>query len=228
MLMQQQREEIVSYGNRLIADGLTLGTAGNISIYDAQLGLMAISPSGVPYADTKPEDVVIMDLNGNVVDGDNKPSSEHELHSVFYRIRPETRAVVHAHSMFCTTLACLGQPLTSVHYALAEGLAATMPLVPYHTYGTVELAEAVADALRTSQSQGMLLANHGMVACGSTIRSAYGLALTMEWCAQVQWRCLAAGTPNVLSEEQMADVMEHYKTYGQVREDGTNPHGYNG
>ena len=228
MKMKEARELIVAYGNRMIADRLTLGTSGNLSIYDPAEGLMAISPSGVAYADTKPEDIVIMDLDGNIVEGDKKPSSEHELHSVFYRNKKDICAVVHAHSMYCTTLACMGKPLQSVHYALAEALTDTIPMVPYYTYGTQALADGVAEAIKGSESRGVLLANHSMVACSETMQSAYGLALTMEWCAEVEWRALAAGGMNVLTSEQMAEVMEKYKTYGQVREDGSRPRGYNG
>ena len=110
MLMKTAREQIVSYGNRLIEDGLTVGTAGNISVYDPESGYMAISPSGIPYADTLPEDIVIMDLHGNILEGDRKPSSESALHSAFYLADIGAQAVVHAHSMYCTTLACMGEP----------------------------------------------------------------------------------------------------------------------
>ena len=142
MLMKTAREQIVSYGNRLIEDGLTVGTAGNISVYDPESGYMAISPSGIPYADTLPEDIVIMDLDGHVVEGDRKPSSEFALHSAFYKEDPDLGAVVHTHSMFCTVLACMGEPLRAVHYAIAGAGTSEIPLVPYHTFGTPELAFA--------------------------------------------------------------------------------------
>ena len=228
MLMEKERMAIVEYGKRLITDGLTAGTAGNISIYDPKLKLMAISPSGIPYADTRPEDVVIMDLDGNIVEGYNKPSSEHGLHAVFYKEKKEACAVVHAHSMYCTTLACLGKPIESVHYAIAEAKADTVPLVRYETFGTPELANAVAETLRVNESHALLLANHGLITYGDSIKSAFGLALTCEWCAEVQWRCMSVGTPKVLSHAQMEEVMEHYKTYGQVSADGTHKSGYNG
>ena len=99
MLLEEIRKKIVDYGNQLISSGLTIGTAGNISIYDPETGYMAISPSGIPYAQTTPEDVVVMDLQGNVVDGKRKPSSENGLHAAFYLEKPDARAVVHAHSM---------------------------------------------------------------------------------------------------------------------------------
>lgn len=225
MLMEEARNKIVEFGKRMSADGLAPGTAGNISIYDPETGYMAISPSGVPYDKTLPEDVVILDLDGNVIDGDKKPSSEHGLHAVFYRTDPEARAVVHNHSMYCTILACMGEPLRSVHYALAEAQCSEIPLVPYHTFGTPELADAAAEALK-KKGHGLILQNHGMCAYGPTIESAYGLALTMEWCAQVQWHCMAAGKMNVLSDEQMEVAMEHYKTYGQKKSDGSHTGGY--
>ena len=228
MLMEQARNDIVTYGNRMITEGLTQGTSGNISIYDPETKLMAISPSGVPYADTTPEDVVIMDLQGNIVEGTCKPSSEHALHSAFYLNRPDAQAVVHAHSMYCTTLACLGTTLKSVHYAIADAMSAEIPLAPYHTYGTPDLANAVAETLRAEKSRGLLLANHGMLAYGNSIKSAFGLALTMEWCAELQWRCMSVGTPNILSDGEMDIVMEHFKTYGQKKTDGSHPTGYNG
>ena len=227
MLMMTAREEIASYGKRMIADGLTVGTAGNISVYDPELGYMAISPSGIPYNDTMPEDIVIMDLHGNVVEGDKKPSSEFLLHSAFYLADIGALAVVHAHSMYCTTLSCMGEPLRAVHYAIAEAGKDELPIVPYRTFGTPELAQVTAEALK-SGSRGVILANHGMCASGVSLKNAYGLALTMEWCAEVQWRCMAAGKMNVLNREQMEVVMEHYKTYGQKKSDDGHLSGYNG
>lgn len=227
MMMKEAREKIVVFGKRMQADGLTLGTAGNISIFDPESRLMAISPSGIPYDKTTPEDIVILDLEGNVVEGDRKPSSEYLLHAAFYRTDSEARAVVHTHSMYCTILACMGEPLRSVHYAIAEAQTDEIPLVPYHTYGTPELAQAAAKALE-KPGRGLLLANHGMCAYGPSIESAYGLAMTMEWCAQVQWRCMAGGKMNVLSHEEMQVVMEHYKTYGQKKSDGSHSQGYSG
>jgi L-fuculose-phosphate aldolase len=228
MLLEEIRKQIVEYGNKLISSGLTIGTAGNISIYDPETGYMAISPSGIPYAQTTPEDVVIMKLDGEIVDGKRKPSSESGLHAAFYLEKPNARAVVHAHSMYCTTLACSGVNLKSVHYAIADTGVATVPTVPYFTYGTTELANAVRETLRGTDSLALLMANHGMVAYGDSIQKAFAVANTCEWCAQVQWRALAIGTPNVLTDAQMADVIEHYKTYGQAKEEGKKSQGYFG
>lgn len=228
MLLQEIREKIVEYGNKLISSGLTIGTAGNISIYDPETGYMAISPSGIPYAQTTAEDVVVMDLQGNVIDSKCTPSSECGLHAAFYLEKPEARAVVHAHSMYCTTLACAGVALQATHYAIADTGVATVPTVPYETYGTPELAEQVRKCLRASESKALLMANHGMVAYGDSLEKAFAIAMTCEWCAQVQWRAMSIGTPNVLSDAQMAEVIEHYKSYGQAKDSDKQSQGYFG
>ena len=169
-----------------------------------------------------------MDLQGNIVDSKRTPSSEHSLHAAFYLEKPDARAVVHAHSMYCTTLACAGVDLKATHYAIADTGVATVPTVPYETYGTPELADEVRKCLRESDSKALLMANHGMVAYGDSLEKAFAIANTCEWCAQVQWRAMAISTPNVLSDEQMAEVIEHYKTYGQPKEDGKQSQGYFG
>lgn len=105
MLMEKERIEIVEYGKKMSSAGLCKGTSGNISIYDPETGYMAISPSGIGYFETEPEDVVVMKLDGTIVEGNRAPSSEHGLHSVIYLNKPEARAVVHTHSIYCTTFA---------------------------------------------------------------------------------------------------------------------------
>ena len=119
MIMEKQRREIVEYGIKLLRTGLTNGTSGNLSMYDPETGYMAISPSGIAYEETNPEDIVIVTLDGERVEGERKPSSELDLHAALYRIKPHARAVVHAHSLACTTLACLREPIKPVHFIIA-------------------------------------------------------------------------------------------------------------
>ena len=130
--------------------------------------------------------------------------------------------------MYCTTLACAGVDLKATHYAIADTGVATVPTVPYFTYGTPELADAVRECLRHTDSKALLMANHGMVAYGDSLEKAFAVAMTCEWCAQGEWRAMAISTPNVLSDEQMAEVIEHYKTYGQAKESGEKSQGYFG
>ena len=213
MLMQEERELIVEYGKKMSAARLSTGTSGNLSIYDPEKGLMAISPSGIDYFSTKPEDVVLMDLEARVADGARKPSSEWALHTTFYKRKPHARSVVHTHSMFCTTFAVLGQPLRAVHYVIGDAGTAEVPCAPYRTFGTPELAEAASEIC--GDSDAVLLGNHGLVACGRDIKSAYGLACNLEYVAELQYRAMCVGTPNVLTAGQMAEVMERFQTYGQ-------------
>ncbi len=213
MLMQEERELVVEYGKKMSAARLSTGTSGNISIYNAEKGLMAISPSGMDYFSTQPEDVVITDLEANIVDGARKPSSEWGLHTTFYKHKPEARAVVHTHSMYCTTFAVLGQPIRAVHYVIGDTGVATVPCAPYYPFGTLELAEAAIKVC--GESNAVLLGNHGLVTCGKDIKGAYGLACNMEYIAELQYRAMCIGKPNILSDEEMADVMERFKSYGQ-------------
>lgn len=213
MLMQEERELIVEYGKKLSASGLCPGTSGNISIYNAEKKLMAISPSGIDYFETKPEDVVITDLEANIVDGNRKPSSEWALHTIFYKNKPEARAVVHTHSVYCTTFAVLGQPIRAVHYVIGDANTDTVPCAPYCTFGTVELAE---EAIKVcDDSNAVLLANHGIVTCGKDITSAFSLANNLEYVAKLQYQAMCIGKPNILNHEQMEKVLEKFKGYGQ-------------
>lgn len=213
MLMREERELIVEYGKKMSAAGLCTGTSGNISVYNAEKGLMAISPSGIDYFSTLPEDVVITDLDAAIIDGSRKPSSEWALHTIFYKNKPHARAVIHTHSMYCTTFAALGQPIQAVHYAIADANTASVPCTPYYTFGTAELAEA---AIRTAgDSNAVLLGNHGLVVCGRDIAGAYSLAQNMEYVAELQYRTLCIGKPNILSGEAMSEVLERFKSYGQ-------------
>ena len=213
MLMQKEREQVVEYGKMMSAARLSTGTSGNISVYNAELGYMAISPSGLDYFSTTPEDVVITDLNGNIVDGTRKPSSEWGLHTIFYENTPEAGAVVHTHSMYCTVFASLGQSVKAIHYVIGDAGVAEVPCAPYHPFGTEELAQAAIETC--GESNAVLLGNHGLVTCGKDIKSAYSLACNMEYIAELQYRAMCIGQPNYLSKEQMDDVMERFKSYGQ-------------
>ena len=215
MLMEKERNIVVEYGKKLVTENLTDGTGGNISVYDPESGLMAISPSGMDYFSIKPEDVVIMDLEGNIVDGERKPSSEKDLHIELYKEKPGMTAAVHTHSMFCTVLACLGTPIYSVHYVLADAATDVVPVTPYVTYGTKDLALSAAKTM--GDAKATLLANHGFISCGKDINDAFGIARECEWVAQIQWRTMCVGEPNILSREEMEKVMKKFQTHGQVK-----------
>ena len=213
MLLQHEREQVVKYCLTMSNKGLSTGTSGNISIRDPEKGLIALSPSGMDYYTMKPEDVVIINSDGTVADGTRKPSSEWRLHIDFYRAKPDIYAIVHTHSIYCTVLACLGMPLKAVHYAIADSGVCEIPVAPYRTFGTQELSDSALQSC--GNSRGVLLQNHGMLACGVNISKAFSLAENMEFCAEIQWRCLSIGQPKILNEQQMSEVFEQFKSYGQ-------------
>lgn len=213
MLMRGEREALVDYGKKLSLAGLCPGTSGNLSICDPDSGLMAITPSGLNYFETCPEDIVITDLFGNIVDGERRPSSELNLHAAFYRARPDVRSVVHTHSVFCTTLGILGEPIRAVHFMIGAANSREIPLAPYVTFGTETLAEVAARFCGGSKA--VLLANHGLVTCGDSLADAFELACTLEYVAQLQYRASCVGRPNVLTDEQMDAAIERFRSYGQ-------------
>lgn len=210
MILEKEREEVVKYGKKLVTSGLTKGTFGNISIYNPELGLMAISPSGMDYFETKPEDVVVLTPDGKLVDGKRKPSSEYDMHRIFYQRRPGINAVVHTHSTFATTLACLNWSIEPIHY-LTGYAGMNVPCTKYVQFGTYDLAESVIKAIEDRYA--CLLGNHGLVACGADIAYAFDVAEEIEFVSELYYRAKVAGNPVVLSDNQMSGILEGFKTY---------------
>lgn len=221
MRMEDERKKITEYGKLLKSSGLTNGTSGNLSILDKTLGLVAISPSGMDYEEVTPTDVVVTDLDGNIIDGHRKPSSELDLHISIYKAKKDAVSIVHTHSMYCTTFASLHIPLRAVHYLIANTGTDNVPVVDYETYGSRELAVGVSEAMEKYNA--VLMANHGMICCGTSIKDAINIAQTCEWIAKLQWNCLCIGQPRILSATQIEDVLEKFTSYGQG---GTGSKGY--
>ncbi len=218
MRFAHERQLIVEYGKKLITSGLTKGTGGNISIFDRGSGLMLISPSGLDYFETLPEDVVVTDLDGAVVEGDRKPSTEYPMHSIFYRERDDITAVVHAHSPYCTTLSCLGWGIPAHHYLVAlAGL--DVRCAPYAPFGTAELARCVLDGM--SDRNAVLMQNHGMIAGAESLEMAFYIAEEIEFLAGVYYRAKCIGEPVLLPEEEMRILKERFRGYGQKPRDKT-------
>lgn len=214
MLMQAEREQIVEYGKKLVTTGLTKGTGGNLSIYNRDKKLMAISPSGIDYFQIKPEDVVILSINGEKVDGDKTPSSEHEMHRIIYERRTDIDAVIHTHTMYATTLSCLNWDLPAVHYLVAfAGL--DVRCAKYATYGTKELAENAFEAMRDRKA--VLLANHGLLAGANDLLNAFNVTEEIEYCSELYYRTKSVGQPVILPIEEMTLMIEKFKTYGQKK-----------
>lgn len=214
ILLENERKEIVKYGRKLIETGLTRGTGGNLSIFNREKDLMAISPSGIDYFKIKLEDVVILDLNGNKVDGDKEPSSEYDMHRIFYKNRYDIDAIIHTHSTYATTIACLNWELPPVHYMIALA-GVNVRCAKYATYGSKELAENVFKAMEDRNA--VLLANHGMLAGGKDLANVFNITEEIEYCAELYYRSKAIGEPVILSENEIIKMIDKFKTYGQVK-----------
>jgi len=216
LLLQKEREEIVQYGKKLVTSNLTKGTGGNLSIYNRKEGLMAISPSGIDYFKIKPEDVVVLDLEGNKIEGDKKPSSEYEMHRIFYANRVDINAIIHTHTIYATTIACLNWDLPPVHYMVAlAGL--NVRCAKYATFGTKELAENAFEAMKDRKA--VLLANHGLLAGDKDLANAFNITEEIEYCAELYYRTKCIGEPVILSEDEMRLMLEKFKTYGQIKKE---------
>ncbi|WEV50310.1 L-fuculose-phosphate aldolase [Lactobacillus sp. ESL0731] len=210
----EERNKIVEFGKKLVDEHLTTGTGGNLSIFVPESKVMLISPSGIDYYETKPEDVVVMDLDGNILEGDRKPSSEFEMHSIFYKNNPEIKSVIHSHADFATAMACLNKDVPPIHYVVAD-LCKTLKCTNYKIYGSHDIA---VEAYKTmGEDHGILLANHGLLAIGGSIESAMGNARNIEFLCKLYIYASAVGTPVPLNEEQMNEVAKKFTTYGQPK-----------
>lgn len=212
MLLEKERNEIIEYCNKLITQGLTKGTGGNISVFNREENLMAISPSGIEYDKLTPEDIVVLDLQHNIVDGKNKPSSELSMHSIFYRKREDINSVVHTHSTFAKTLASLRWGLPAVSYLVAYA-GRNVRCAEYASFGTDELAENAFAAMQDRKA--VFLANHGMLVGATDLKNAFNIAEEIEFCAEIYYRTKQLGEPVLLSDEEMDHMLDKFKSYGQ-------------
>lgn len=217
MLLQEERRELIEYGKRLISTRLTRGTGGNLSIWDPRRNLMAISPSGIPYEEIKENQVVLMDVEtGKIVEGDAVPSSECDMHRIFYKYRQDIKALIHTHTTYAATVACLGQDLPPLHYLVAyAGL--NVRCAQYATYGTVRLAQNAFEAMKDRNA--CLLANHGLLAGGLDLSHAFNVTEEIEFCCELYCRAKAMGEPLILDEEEMTRMIERFKDYGKRMEE---------
>lgn len=208
---QAERELIIATGLRMNQAGLNQGTAGNLSVRIGD-GFL-VTPSGVPYDELEPRHIVEVRLDGGVPPGQLVPSSEWAIHRDVYVKRPEIGGVLHAHSMFATTLACLRRSIPSFHYMVAVAGGNDIRCAEYATFGTPELSANVLAALEGRKA--CLMGNHGMLTAGETLPKAFKLAIEVETLAAQYWRALQIGPPVLLSDEEMALILRKFATYGK-------------
>lgn len=214
MLLFEERHTIVEYGKKLITARLTTGSGGNLSVYNRREGLIAIKPSGVDYFAMEPEDVVVVSPQGEIIEGRLKPSSEIRFHLDLLNHRADINAVVHTHQVYATTIACLNWELPAVHY-LVGFCGNKVPLAPYATYGTGELSENILSSMGNYNA--CLIANHGIVTVGADLEAAFATAEELELVAQIFYQAKCLGEPVILPDQEMAEVCERFKSYGQKK-----------
>jgi L-fuculose-phosphate aldolase len=204
----EQRQALVEHGRRMNEAGINQGKSGNLS---ARLGDgFLVTPSAIAYDVMQPDDIVKMRWDGTY-DGKRRPSSEWRLHRDIYRGRQDARAIVHAHAMFATTLACLDREIPPFHYMVAMAGGSSIPCAPYATFGTQELSDCTVAALAGHKA--CLMSHHGMVAFSDTLPSALALAIEVETLAAMYWRALQIGEPTVLNADEMARVLVKFAAY---------------
>ncbi|SLM30852.1 L-fuculose phosphate aldolase [Desulfamplus magnetovallimortis] len=210
-----ERKEIVRLGLKMLNAGLTTGSGGNLSCYNREEGLIAITPSGVEYPDLTPEQILLMTPDGKICRENGAetglPSSEAGFHLDLYQSRPDVSAVVHTHSPYASTFACLNMEIPAVHYLVAFA-GKKVSVAPYATFGSVELARNIVETIKSDNA--VLLANHGLVSVGTSLVRAFNAAEEIELVARIYYQTLCIGKPVILSDEQMDVVMEKFKTYG--------------
>lgn len=215
MILREEREVVVEYGRKLMESNLTTGTGGNLSVFNREKGYIALSPSGVDYFDTKPEDVVIMTLDGDFVEEDHLvPTTEWGLHLGLYRVKPDAYAIVHCHSDYATAVSCLRIDLPAVNYMVAVA-GDKVPITPFAVYGSPELAKNVAENI--GDYNAALMANHGQIALGKSMKAAFTVALNVEFVARLYVLSKSAGEPVILSKEDIEGTQRQFASYGQTK-----------
>jgi L-fuculose-phosphate aldolase len=210
---EELRVRLVEVMRAMDARGLNRGTSGNASV---RLGEdMLVTPSGVPAARLAPEMMVRVRPDGSSPEGALRPSSEWRMHRGVLDGRPDDGAVVHCHSRYATILACAGRPIPAMHYMVAVAGGSTIPVAPYATFGSMELAEAVVETLGGRSAA--LMANHGQIVVSRNLDRALAIAEEVEEQAAVYWGTLAIGGPKLLDDTEMERILDRFRGYGQKR-----------
>lgn len=204
------RQQMVETVRKLSSTGLNRGASGNVG---ARSGTgFWVTPTGFPADEITPADIVLMDFEGQY-QGGRQPSSEWRFHCDIFAARQDVNAIIHTHSTFATTLACLGKDIPAFHYMIAAAGGNTIRCSPYATFGTQQLSDFALQALQGRKA--CLLGNHGMIVVGETLKKALALTVEVEALCEQYWRTLQVGGANLLPDDEMALILEKFKTYGQ-------------
>lgn len=215
MRLEAERRAVVETARRMADSGLIINTAGNVSVRAGSW--IAITPNALPYETMTPADVCLVDIATGREDaeasGARLPSSELPLHLEVYR-RTSAGAVVHTHSHFATVMSTIAEALPAIHYHIAD-LGGTVPVAPYATFGSPELASLTAEHL--ADRNAVLMRNHGVTTIANDLAKALARAFTVEWIASVYWHARMLGAPSLLDEEELARVLERQRALADQR-----------
>ncbi len=214
MLLQAIREELVKLNQELPKNHLVTWTSGNVSIRDKETGYVAIKPSGVMFEDLDPEDMVVLDPDGHVIEGTRKPSSDTASHLYIYRYRPDVFGVVHTHSNYATAFAAIGKPIPVYLTAQADEFGGPIPCGGFALIGGEQIGRVVIESIGSSPA--IILKNHGVFTVGPSGRDAVKAAIMVEDVARTIWLAKQLGEPEEIPPE-MVEKLHHRYTheYGQ-------------
>jgi L-ribulose-5-phosphate 4-epimerase len=214
------REEVCALHAELVRYGLVVWTAGNVSARVPGADLLVIKPSGVPYDELTPQNMVVCDLHGVVVEGDHAPSSDTQAQAYVYRNRPDVGGVVHTHSPYATAWAARGEPVPCVLTMCADEFGGDIPVGPFAVIGDDSIGRGIVGTLESCRSPAVLMQNHGVFAVGRSVRDAVKAAVMCEDVARTTHLARQLGEPIPIPAETAARLFDRYQNvYGQ-REDG--------
>lgn len=213
-MLEQLKEQVWKLHLELPKNNLVVWTSGNVSARDPETGLVVIKPSGLLFDDLRPEDHVVVDLDGKVVEGDLKPSSDTASHLYIYRHRPDVNGVVHTHSPYATAFAAVNRPIPVYLTAIADEFGTTIPCGGFALIGGEEIGQQVVEHI--GKSPAVLLKNHGVFTIGPSARAAVKAAVMVEDVARTVWLALQIGVPDEIPAEDVARLHDRYmNVYGQ-------------
>ena len=213
-MLEELRQQVWRLHMELPRHNLVVWTGGNVSGRDPASGLVVIKPSGLRYEELQPEHLVVVDVNGKVVEGDLKPSSDTASHLYIYRQRPDVNGVVHTHSPYATAFAALGKPIPVYLTAIADEFGGAIPCGEFALIGGEEIGKVVVEAIGASPA--VLLKNHGVFTVGASAEAAVKAAVMTEDVARTVWLALQLGAPDEIPAEDVARLHHRYThVYGQ-------------
>jgi L-ribulose-5-phosphate 4-epimerase len=213
-MLEKLKEELVQLHLELPKNDLVRWTGGNVSARDPQSGLVVIKASGIRYEEMRPEHMVVMDMDGNLVEGDFKPSSDVFSHLYIYKHRPDVFGVVHTHSRYATAFAAVGKPIPCVLTAIADEFGGPIPCGGFALIGDEAIGKVVVDSI--GKSSAVLLKNHGVFSIGKDAKSAVKAAVMTEDVAATVWMALQIGAPDEIPQDDVDKLHARYtQVYGQ-------------